>query len=86
MIADASEAISRTLPVRSPEKVENAVREIIEERMDLGQFDECNVTMKDLTVIKETIVSVLTGVYHSRIQYPKLKLKRTEEEKEEKDG
>ena len=42
--------------------------------------------MKDLTVIKETIVSVLTGVYHSRIQYPKLKLKRTEEEKEEKDG
>ena len=86
MIADASEAISRTLPDRTPERVESAVREIIEERMDLGQFDECNVTMKDLTVIKETIVSVLTGVYHSRIQYPKLKLKRTEEEKEEKDG
>lgn len=86
MIADASEAISRTLPNRSPDKVENAVREIIEERMDLGQFDECNITMKDLTLIKETIVSVLTGVYHSRIQYPKLKLKRTEEEKEEKDG
>lgn len=88
MIADASEAISRTLPNRSPEKVENAVREIIEERMDLGQFDECDITMQDLTTIKETIVSCLTGVYHSRIQYPKLKLKREgpEEKEEKKDG
>ena len=80
MIADASEAISRTLPDRTPEIVESAVRDIIEERMDLDQFDECDITMKDLTVIKETIVSCLTGVYHSRVQYPKLKLKRTEEE------
>ena len=80
MIADASEAISRTLPDRSPEKVEGAVRDIIEERMDLDQFDECDITMKDLAVIKSTIVSCLTGVYHSRVQYPKLKLKRTEEE------
>ena len=80
MIADASEAISRTLPDRSPERVEAAVREIIEERMDLGQFEECDVTMKDLAAIRETIVSSLTGVYHSRIQYPKLKLKRPDEE------
>ena len=83
MIADASEAISRTLPDRSPEKVEGAVRDIIEERMDLDQFDECDVTMKDLTVIKETIVSCLTGVYHSRVQYPKLKLNRKNEEDKE---
>ncbi len=84
MIADASEAISRTLPERTPEKVENAVRDIIEERMDLDQFDECDITMKDLTTIKETIVSCLTGVYHSRIQYPKLKIKRKNEEEEKK--
>ena len=82
MIADASEAISRTLPERTPTRVENAVREIIEERMDLDQFDECDLTMKDLAVIKETIVSCLTGVYHSRVQYPKLKLKRKTEEEE----
>ena len=85
MIADASEAISRTLPARTPEKVENAVREIIEERVDLDQFDECDLTMKDLTIIKETIVSCLTGVYHSRIQYPKLKLKRNSEEEDKKE-
>ncbi len=84
MIADASEAISRTLPARSPEKVESAVREIIEERMDLGQFDECNITMRDLTTIKGAIVSCLSGVYHNRVKYPKLKLKRQEEDS--KDG
>ena len=80
MVADASEAISRTISDRSPEKVEDAVREIIEERMDLDQFDECDLTMRDLTTIKETIVSCLTGVYHHRVLYPKLKLKRKEEE------
>ena len=79
MIADASEAISRTLPDRTPERVEAAVREIIEERVDLDQFDECDVTMRDLTAIKEAIVNCLTGVYHSRICYPKLKLGRKEE-------
>jgi len=79
MIADASEAISRTLPDRSPENVENAVREIIEERMDLEQFDECDLTMKDLSIIRETIVNCLTGVYHHRVQYPKLKIKKDRE-------
>lgn len=83
MVADASEAISRTLPSRTPEKVESAVREVIEERMDLDQFDECNLTMKDLTLIRETIVGCLTGVYHARTQYPKLKLKRSGKEETE---
>lgn len=83
MIADASEAISRTLSDRSAESVENAVREIIEERMDLEQFDECDITMKDLSIIKETIVSCLSGVYHSRVQYPKLKIKHPGDRKQE---
>ena len=57
MIADASEAAARALGDRSPAAVERVVRSIIEERMDLDQFDECDITMKDLTTIKETIVS-----------------------------
>lgn len=72
MIADASEAATRSLPDRSPEKVEALVRSLIEERLDLGQFDDCNITMRELTVIKSTIVNQLTGVYHSRVEYPKL--------------
>ena len=76
MIADASEAAVRSLKDRTPEAAEKAVRDIIEERMDLEQFSECDITMADLTKIRMTIVSVLTGVYHHRVNYPKLKYKQ----------
>lgn len=76
MIADSSEAATRTLKDRSPEKVEEFVRTLIEERLDLGQFDNCNITMRELTVIKSTIVNQLTGVYHSRVVYPKLSISK----------
>ena len=76
MIADSSEAATRTLPDRSPEKVEAFVRTLIEERLDLGQFDNCNITMRELTVIKTTLVNQLTGVYHSRVAYPKLTISK----------
>jgi putative nucleotidyltransferase with HDIG domain len=75
MICDASEAITRTLVNRLPENVEKAVREVIEERMNYEQFSDCEITMKDLSVIKDTIVTYLTGVNHSRVKYPKLKIK-----------
>lgn len=76
MIADACEAKVRTLADRSHEKVDAAVREIIEERMDLGQFDECDITMADLDVIRKTITNSLAGVYHARVEYPKLRIGR----------
>ena len=76
MIADAAEAAARSLTNRSPEKVEELVRNIIEERLDLEQFDNCNITMSELTTIKLTVVSQLTGVYHSRVAYHKLKINK----------
>ncbi|MCD8372782.1 MAG: HDIG domain-containing protein [Clostridia bacterium] len=76
MIADAAEAASRSLTNRSPEKVEELVRNLIEERLDMDQFENCSITMGELTTIKLTIVSQLTGVYHSRIAYPKLKVSK----------
>ncbi|MDE6597145.1 MAG: HDIG domain-containing protein [Clostridia bacterium] len=76
MIADASEAATRSLPDRSPANVEALVRSLIEERLDLEQFDDCNITMRELSVIKSTIVNQLTGVYHSRVAYPKLTISK----------
>ena len=78
MIVDAAEAAVKALKDHAPEKVEKVVREIIEERMDLEQFSECDITMADLTKIRLTIVSVLTGVYHHRVKYPKIKYKQSE--------
>lgn len=76
MLADSSEAAARSLTDRSPEKVEALVRNLIEERMNLDQFVDCDITMRELTVITRTIVTSLTGVYHSRVQYPKLVLSK----------
>jgi putative nucleotidyltransferase with HDIG domain len=77
MIADASEAVARALQSKSPEDVERAISGIIEERMDLEQFSDCNVTMADLTAIKDVLVNTLSGVYHHRVKYPSIRYKRS---------
>ena len=74
MIADGCEAVIRTLKDRSRENVLKTVNKIIDDRMDLGQFDECEITIKELDIIAETIVNNCTGIYHSRVKYPKIKI------------
>lgn len=76
MIADASEAAARSLSDRSPEKVASLVSSIVEERMNLEQFVDCNITMRELTIVTQTVINQLAGVYHSRVKYPKLVLTR----------
>ncbi len=76
MIADSCEAAARSMPNRSPEKVEALIRGIIEERLDMDQFDNCSITMRDLSIIKTTLVEQISGVYHTRIAYPKLKISK----------
>ena len=78
MICDAAEAAVRAANARSPEETEKAIRAVIEERMDLEQFAECDVTMADLTKIRLALVNCLTGVYHHRIKYPNIKYRRTD--------
>ena len=74
MIADACEAKARAVGKRSHEDVDNIVREIIEERMSFHQFDECNLTFREIEIIRQTIPNALSGVHHDRVQYPKLKM------------
>lgn len=76
MICDASEAAARSLSDRSPENVEALVKSLVEERMNMDQFADCDITLKELSVIIRTLVNSLTGVYHERIAYPKLVLSK----------
>lgn len=76
MIADASEAATRSLSDRSPDKVASLVTSIVEERMNLEQFVDCNITLRELNVVTQTVVNQLAGVYHSRVKYPKLVLSK----------
>ena len=78
MIADASEAAVRAANARTPEAAQKAIQAVIEERMNLEQFSECDITLGDLTKITHALVNTLTGVYHHRIKYPNLKYRRTE--------
>ncbi|MCD8285909.1 MAG: HDIG domain-containing protein [Clostridia bacterium] len=71
MISDACEAASRSLMDRSEASVEALVTKLIQERLTLQQFMECDITMRDLTEIQKAIVIELTGVYHKRVAYPK---------------
>ncbi|MEE8392156.1 MAG: metal-dependent phosphohydrolase, partial [Anaerolineae bacterium] len=70
MLSDGCEATVRSVRPGSAEEVAEIVNRIIDQRVDEAQFSECNLTLRDLDVIRETFVSVLKGVFHPRIKYP----------------
>ena len=49
------------------------VDRLVGEKLNLGQFDECPITIKDINTIKETIIDVLPSIHHSRVSYEKRK-------------
>ena len=74
MIADGCEAAVRSISARNRENVKNVVRGIVNDRMRLGQFDECEITIKELNIIISAVVNNLSGIHHQRIEYPKASL------------
>jgi cyclic-di-AMP phosphodiesterase PgpH len=70
MIADSVEAAARTVEEPTPPKLRNMVDMIITRLRDDGQFDECDVTLRDLRIVAESFVKVLMGIHHHRIAYP----------------
>ena len=50
------------------------VSRIIDDRLKDGQFDECDLTLRDLDRIREACVAQLLGMYHRRIEYPQNKI------------
>ena len=50
------------------------VTRIIDERIADGQFDECDLTLRDLDLIREAFVAQLLGMYHQRVAYPQNKV------------
>ena len=77
MLADAVEAATRTLDDPSPQRLEVVIGEIVRQRFDEGELDECPLTLKDLTKIKIAFLSALIGIYHTRVKYPESLKKRT---------
>jgi cyclic-di-AMP phosphodiesterase PgpH len=70
LLADSVEAATRALRDHSPKKVEEAVHKIINNKFIDRQLDECDLTLNDLEKISEVFIRFLSGIYHSRAEYP----------------
>ncbi|RYL90402.1 HD family phosphohydrolase [Sporolactobacillus sp. Y61] len=76
-LSDSIEAAVRAMKKPTQLKVQNLVKSIFSDRLSDGQFDECDITLKELKAVEKSIDETLRGVYHSRIEYPKeLKIKK----------
>jgi putative nucleotidyltransferase with HDIG domain len=70
MLADIVEAASRSLSNPTPARLQNLVHQQISEVFMEGQLDECELTLKDLNHIGKLFNTILSGIYHHRIDYP----------------
>jgi len=82
MLADGVEASVRSLSSQDEPTIRAMVDRIIDERLSDGQFDECDLTLRDLERIREAFVAQLLGIYHQRIAYPQNKIVELEARRE----
>jgi len=71
MLADTIEGAVRSLPEVTPTKVEAVVHTMAMRRLQDGQFDECDLSLRELSQIEVSISKTLAAHYHGRIAYPK---------------
>ena len=74
MLADSVEASVRSLSSRDEAAIRAMVERIIEDRIADDQFDECDLTLRDIEQIREAFVGQLLGMYHQRVAYPQSKV------------
>jgi cyclic-di-AMP phosphodiesterase PgpH len=70
MIADSCEAAARSLDEPTPENIRFIVTKIIDAILSDDQLDECDLTLRELTTIRESMIKSLVAIYHSRVDYP----------------
>ncbi|MGE7675878.1 HD family phosphohydrolase [Lysinibacillus sp. NPDC094403] len=70
-VADSVEAAVRSMKEPNAEKIQKLVRAIIDDRVQDNQFDECDISIKELKCIERVLCETLNGIFHSRIEYPK---------------
>lgn len=78
MLADSVEAAVRSLDKKTPQNIEKMVEKIFENRIEDGQLDESNLTLKDVEEIKKTFIQMLVNLYHPRVKYPAIEEKAVE--------
>lgn len=72
MLADSCEAAVRSIQNPTKEAIENMIDNVFTGKLNANQFDESNINFKDLNLIRNTFISTFMGMYHERIEYPKI--------------
>ena len=75
MLCDTLEAASRTLKDHSAQSISDLVERIVKTKMDDGQFEEADISLRELNIVKVVLKEYLQQIYHERIVYPKRRRK-----------
>ena len=73
MICDTVEAATRASGTRDEQALKALIEKLVKTKLDEGQFDDCDITMKELSTIVDTLVACTMGSQHTRIKYPERK-------------
>lgn len=69
MIADMVEAATKAMPDPNPSRISGLVQRLIAKKLEDGQFDECDMTLRELAEVEKAFTRVLTGMHHTRPAY-----------------
>jgi putative nucleotidyltransferase with HDIG domain len=87
LLADSLEAATRSLTNPTATRIKTLVKEIVQKNLENGQLEECDLTLKDLDKIGDSFSRILTGMFHSRVEYPDEDLiKKIKEEKKKNEN
>jgi len=78
MMADSVEAASRTLTSPTPAQIQGMINRLVDAIIADNQLDECDITLREVRLVKESFFKILTGIYHRRIDYPGYDFKETD--------
>ena len=73
MLCDSIEAASRTITEHTPEAYSAFVEKIVKGKMDQGQFNNADISIKELSQVKEAIKNYIAQMHHGRVAYPHTK-------------
>jgi membrane-associated HD superfamily phosphohydrolase len=73
MLADSCESAARALQEPTPERVRDLIDAIVDSKISDGQLDDAPLTLREIALVKDQFVTMLSGIVHRRIEYPETK-------------
>ncbi len=85
MLCDGVEGAVRALNDPTPSRIESVVDHIVSDRLADGQLDDCDITLRQIRKVADSLVKSLCSIYHGRVAYPKA-TKKTDTEPPSSEG